>query len=259
MAKLEADGHPRLQMSLLVALTGLAGLSASFLMLHSGIESMGLRYPLATGAAYGAFIVLLWIWLRTRTEDWVDGSLDVPDFSSAGGSSTDGAGAVPTECVRLPELNPGGGEFGGGGASSSFQFDDTLPSPSLPEVGGGNVGNIGEVVGDAVGGADEGAIPIALILLVAVLVAVLLLASFYVIYLAPALFAELLVDGALSASLYRRMRGLQTRHWLESALRRTALPFLITALSLALVGHGLHVLAPEAHSVGEALRVLGSD
>lgn len=255
MARLDADGYPRLQMSLLVGLTGLAGLFASFLMLHAGVDAMGVRYPLATGAAYGVFLVLLWLWLRTRAEDWVDASLDVPDFSSGGGG---GGGSTPAEGVDLPDISAGGGNFGGGGASSSFQFDDSLPSPALPDVGGDGVGSLGEAVGEAVGGADEGAIPLALILLVAALIAVLLLASLYVIYLAPALFAELLVDGALSASLYRRMRGLQTRHWLESALRRTALPFLLTAIGLGLAGHGLHVLAPEAHSLGEVVRVMGA-
>lgn len=255
MARLDADGYPRLQMSLLVALTGLAGLLASFLMLHAGVDAMGIRYPLATGVAYGVFLALLWLWLRTRAEDWVDGSLDVPDFTSGGSG---GGGTTPGTGVDVPDIPAGGGDFGGGGASSSFQFDDSLPSPSLPDVGGDGVGKIGEAVGEVVGGADEGAIPLALILLVAALAAVLLLASLYVIYLAPALFAELLVDGALSASLYRRMRGLQTRHWLESALRRTALPFLLTAIGLGLVGHGLHALAPEAHSVGEVVRIVGA-
>ena len=255
MRRLETDSHPRLQMSLLVALTGLAGLFASFLMLHAGVEAMGVRYPLATGAAYGVFLCLLWLWLRTRAEDWVDGSLDLPDFSSGSGGGG-GGGSTPVDGVALPEPAPGGGGFGGGGASSSFQFDDSLPSPALPEVGGNGIGKLGEAMGEAVGGADEGAIPLALILLVAALVAMLLLASAYVIYLAPALFAELLVDGALSASLYRRMRGLQTRHWLESALRRTALPFLLTAIGLGLVGHGLHALVPEAHSLGQVARML---
>jgi len=58
----------------------------------------------------------------------------------------------------------------------------------------------------------------------------------------------------LSASLYRRLRELQTRHWSESAVRRTALPFAITALSLAAMGYGLQVYAPQAHTIGEVLQ-----
>ena len=49
-------------MSLLVSLTGGAGLLASFLMLHAGIASMAWRYPLALLAAYGVFLLLLWLW-----------------------------------------------------------------------------------------------------------------------------------------------------------------------------------------------------
>ncbi len=76
----------------------------------------------------------------------------------------------------------------------------------------------------------------------------------YPVYLAPALFAELLVDGALSASLYRRMRGLQTRHWLESAVRRTVLPFAVTALGLGVIGFGFQAYAPDAHTFGEVVK-----
>jgi hypothetical protein len=91
-------------------------------------------------------------------------------------------------------------------------------------------------------------------LLLALVAAALLFAVLYIVYLAPALFAELLVDGALSASLYRRLRGLQTRHWLESAVRRTLLPFGITALVLSAVGYGFQSYAPEADSLGEVLQ-----
>jgi hypothetical protein len=245
MGRLNRDGYPRLQMSLLVALTGGAGLLASFLLLHSaGVGAMHLRYPAAVGCAYLAFLFLLWLWLRSKADDYLDGSIDIPDLSGTGSPGVD----------ALPDFGGAGGDFGGGGASGNFVVDDSLPSPSLSIGDGGAADGLGEAVGEVVGGADEGAIPIAVVLLVAALVAVLLFATFYVVYLAPALFAELLVDGALSASLYRRMRGLQTRHWLESALRRTAVPFAVTAAGLALIGYALHVYAPEAHTLGEVLR-----
>ena len=73
------------------------------------------------------------------------------------------------------------------------------------------------------------------------------------IYSAPVLFAELLVDGVLSASLYRRLRGLQTRHWLETAVRRTALPFALTAAIVSASGWGMAHYAPEAHSIGDVI------
>ncbi len=247
MRKLELEGHPSLQMFLLVSLTGLAGLLASFVMLQAGLGAMHLRYPLAVGCAWLAFLFLLWLWLRTQAEDWVD----VPaDFSlPSGGGDMPGHG----DNTDRPPVG-GGGEFGGGGASADFSAGDGLPAHDLLAVDVPGVKAVGDTVGDVVGGADEGAIPLAIALLIATLVAVLLLASLYVVYLAPALFAELLVDGALSASLYQRMRGLQSRHWLESAVRRSFLPFSVTAVGLAVIAYALHGYAPEAHSLGEVIQ-----
>lgn len=64
--RLLQDSYPRLQMGLIIALTGAAGLLCSFTMLRAGIASMTLRYPLAVAAAYLVFLLLLWIWLRAR-------------------------------------------------------------------------------------------------------------------------------------------------------------------------------------------------
>ena len=97
--------------------------------------------------------------------------------------------------------------------------------------------------------ADEFAIPFAVLL---VLVG-MALASCYVVWIAPVLFAELVVDGTLSLLLYRRLRKQPDRHWLESALRRTWLPFLLTAVFFALVAMAMGRVAPGARSLGEAV------
>ncbi|MCB1908527.1 MAG: hypothetical protein KDH15_14250 [Rhodocyclaceae bacterium] len=100
---------------------------------------------------------------------------------------------------------------------------------------------------DAVDGADEFAIPLA-----AVLVFVgMALAVLYVVWIAPVLFAELVVDGVLSLARYRRLHRQPRRHWLESALRRTWLPFAPTAALFLLVGLALGWVAPGARSLGE--------
>lgn len=247
MGQLESDSFPRLQMFFLVSLTGLAGLTSSFALLHSGVDTMLLRYPLAVGCAYLVFLFLLWLWLRTSAGDYADAPTDFPQF----GGSGDG---TPAGIDHEPVFSGGGGDYGGGGASGSFQMDESLPAPSLPQVDIPGGDSVGETVGEVIGGADEGAVPLVIALLVFALVAALLFATLYLVYLAPALFAELLVDGALSASLYRRMRGLQTRHWLESALRRTVLPFAVTALGLGAIGFGFQAYAPDAHTLGEVLR-----
>lgn len=237
MRKLEWDGFPRLQMLFLVTLTGAAGMASSFVLLKAGMESMFIRYPISVGCAYLVFLFLLWLWIRTNAKDYVDVPPDIQVSGTGKGSSSD----------NIQDFGGGDGQFGGGGASGSFDMDDSLPSPSLPDI---NIPG-GDSVGEVLSGADEGAVPLVVALIIAALAAMLFLAMLYIVYLSPALFAELLVDGVLSATLYRRLRGLATRHWLESAVRRTALPFVVTALGLAAMGYALERYAPQAHTLGE--------
>lgn len=176
------------------------------------------------------FLFLLWLWLRTRADDYAD-------LPAIPGSPSSGSGSSGTCCSGK------GGDFGGGGASGSFD----APSESIAVVS-----DSGSSVGDALGTVAE-AEEFALPLVVLILLGAVLSSSFFMIYSAPVLFAELLVDGVLSASLYRRLRGLETRHWLETALRRTALPFALTAAIVSASGWGMALYAPEAHSIGDVI------
>lgn len=231
--KLERESYPRLQMTLITALTGAFGLLSSFFLLHHGVEGMALRYPLALAFAYVMFLFLIWLWLRTNAQDYVDAP-DVSNLSPSGGGS--GPSGVPMR-------TGGGGDFAGGGAGGSFDEPVSLHAESASPLRG-----IGDHIG-AAAEADEFAIP----LLAIVLAAGLALASFYVIYMAPVLFAEVLVDGALSYALYRYLRGDDPEHWLVTAVRRTILPFLATAVFLALVGAAMSAYAPGARSIGEVV------
>lgn len=74
-----------------------------------------------------------------------------------------------------------------------------------------------------------------------------------VVYSAPLLFAELLVDGVLTVGLYRRLRGMESQHWLETAIKRTAWPFAITAVLVFASGWGMQKYAPEAHTIGQVM------
>lgn len=107
--------------------------------------------------------------------------------------------------------------------------------------------------GDGFGAADEAAIPLLLI----VIVGAVLLAVLFVVVSAPVLFAELIVDGVLATGLYRRLRRIDARHWLDSALRRTAWPFVATIVLAAAAGGVLQVFAPGAITLGQALAQLG--
>jgi hypothetical protein len=235
-------------MTLLVSLTGGSGLLASFLLLQAGLDSMALRYPLALLGAYAVFLLLLWLWLRTQASDWAN----MPD-----------PGIEPTlPCGRSGPSDPAwssghGGDFGGGGASASFdaptQMNTLIQPPPIP-AGRGVAGSVEKNAGDGWGplGDAADADVLAVPLLVIVLAVGLAFSSIYVIYSAPTLFAELLLDGALSATLYHRLRGIERRHWLSTALRTTAVPFVLTALLLTAIGWGLQSAAPGARSLGDA-------
>jgi hypothetical protein len=236
--QLERDSFPRLQMSLIVGVTGGAGLLVSFLLLQSGMRSMALRYPFALGVAYLVFLLLLWAWLRAKEDDFTDipGLSDaVPNFNG-GGYST-------------PFQSGGGGDFGGGGASGSF---DGPTSQSFAGVDDSAGDSIGDTLG-SVGDADELAIPI-----IAIVFALgMAVASLYVVYLAPTLFAELLVDGVLSYTLYRHLHKVETHFWLRTAFKRTLIPFLLTAVFLAILGAAMAHYAPGARSIGDVIHYSG--
>lgn len=228
--RLERDGYPRAQMLLLVTITGAAGFLASYGLLQAGLVTMWLRYLAALGVAYLVFLLLLWLWLRTRAEDYVD--LDLPNPPSGSGHGhDDGSG-----------YGGHGGDFGGGGAGAEYDSVSPTVSSHIPDSGAADAL-------DVASGADELAIP--LVLLAAL--AALLLSSLWVVYSAPVLFAELLVDGVLVVGLYRRLRHADPSHWLETAVRRTAVPVLLTALAVVIAAWAMQHYAPGAHTVAEVL------
>ncbi len=235
--RLVRESFPRLQMALIVALTGGFGLLASFAMLQLGVESMAIRYPLALSVAYLFFLFLIWLWLRTNAEDYLHAPADT-DLEPQSGLSESAA----------DHRSGGGGDFGGGGATGSFDG----PATAIDEVTSSPLSAVSNPMGSAAD-ADEWAIP-----LVAMALAIgIALASVYLVYIAPVLFAEVLVDGALSYVLFRHLRGQDPPHWLSSTLRRTALPFAVTAAFLMAVGAAMAAYAPGAKSVGQVIKYVG--
>ncbi len=144
---------------------------------------MWLRYPIAISIAYCVFLLLLalWLWLQRRSLD-IDPS--VLDFIPSG----------PTGHGESFQFG-GGGDFGGGGAGGSWEASASSSSSGVSS--GGSASHAGGLDLEL----EEGW------LIVVAIVALLggLIASFYIIYIAPALLAEILVDGALVAGLYRRV------------------------------------------------------
>jgi len=252
---LQRHASPRLHMVSLVAVTGACGLLSSYVLLNAGLTAMAIRYPIAVGLAYLAFLGLIAIWLRRfrlhakSTSDQKEPSLDFDlvelpvdamwnveprtEFGGAGGFSGGGAtgswteSAGSTAIVRGVASRPTTGPARGGGDGWGFDFD-----------------------------FGDGAM---WLLLVTIIAALALSVVTYVVYISPGLLAELLLDAGLAAGLYRRLAGIERRSWLSTAIRRTVIPAVLVAGLLAVAGSIMQHVYPDTVSVGGvAHRVLNS-
>lgn len=216
-------GYPRMVVMLMLAVAGLAAFGVSTWLLGAGVR-MASRYFLATLAGYAVFLLMIRVWIAIRRRD-VD-ARDAGDVLDA----VDIAGDVH-------DLVAGGGKSGGAGAGSSW--------------GDSADGIVGiDVVPDA---DDAWPVVIAVVVLCGGV-----LALFYVVYAAPILLAEVALDAALVASVYRRLRKKDIGHWLSSALRLTWLPALVVAVCVGAGGLALELAMPEARSLGDVFRALGN-
>ena len=94
---------------------------------------------------------------------------------------------------------------------------------------------------------DEGAV---WLIPIAIIVAIALGVVTYLVYLAPTLFAELLLDAGLAAGLYHRLMRTERRSWLTTAIRNTVVPACFVAALLALAGTIMQAVVPTAVSIG---------
>jgi hypothetical protein len=249
--RLQREGLPRLQMSLILMLTGACGFLCSFVLLHLGLTHMWLRYPLAVVCAYAVFLLLLRLWLAYQCNRVGRLGLDL-DISS----------------LRLPSFNIGswgggggrfgfgrGGDFGGAGAGGNWATEN-MAAAAVPQPSGGGLG-LGSIGSGGGGGSssfdldlDDGWAIIAIVLLVIAALALVIISG-YIIYTAPALLAEVFLDGALVTGLYKRMpQEAGPRHWLRVCVRRTWWLVLIILLLLGTAGYAMQRAVPEARSIG---------
>jgi hypothetical protein len=248
-------------MSLILAATGAAGFVASFVMLHLGVWRMWVRYPLAVLFAYAVFIVLLRVWLFLHGREPRGHTPDI-DLHAADVATDVALDPFEAAGERVDAFG-GGGDFGGGGAGGGWGDGVGAglhqASPAY-DAGGASVGGGGR--GDWLSGLDifdadsEGCV---FFLLALALIAAGVCASLYVVYAAPLLLAEILVEGVLLSGLYRGMKRARDGDWLGAALRRTWLPVLLTLITFAAAGYLLQRAAPRARSIGEAWKMVGSD
>lgn len=224
---------PRLDALIVAVLCAVVGGLIGYGLRVAGMESMALRYPLAVALTYPLFLSLLWLWSQ---EPWISRNVDFPSNGSSGNSSPS------------PTYQGGGGDFGGGGASGSWDGD----APSL-------AGEIVEGTLEASASAEEfapavfvaGVVIGTMLLLCGMAVGVV---SF--VWGAPGLLAELVLDAGTAGALYCFARNATRRPWLETASRRTAPAFVGLACVLGFAGFLLQLSAPDAVTMGEAIAMM---
>ena len=222
-------------MSVILLLTGFVGFLSSFLLLQIGVFKMWLRYPLSILSAYVAFLLLLRLWLAIqRYQNSLD--FDLPT----------GVGSRGTSSPSADFSFGGGGEFSGGGGGGSWS-DDVSSTSSIS----GGASSVLDGVGFDFDLEEFGLIILAVVALIGGL-----LATLYVVYIAPVFLAEILVDGLILGGLYKRVRHIERKHWLQTAVRKTLLPTILCVLFFGIIGGALQMLAPEAKSIGEVWSAL---
>lgn len=193
---------------------------------------MWIRYPVAILVAYAVFFVLLRLWIgllrrhASRDVDLPEVDLDLLDVTAR----------------RTDSFHFGGGsDFGGAGAGGSFGENLSAAGPPTSSGGGGsNVSGLDLDLGEGC------------LIVVAVLAMIGgLVASLYVVYIAPALLAEIIVDGVLMVGLYRRVKRIEQRHWLRAAVRQTILPAIVVAIFFTIAGYAMQKAVPTANSIGD--------
>lgn len=143
------------------------------------------------------------------------------------------------------DVDPGSGDYLADGSSASTSADCGDAATTIDCSGGSAGGSSFDIDADLLG-----VVIVALIALAGVL-----FAAFSIVSIAPLLLAELAVDAALAAGLYRHVRNMdRQRHWLTTALARTLWRFAAVALLAAAAGAAIQWLVPGADSIGDLFR-----
>jgi hypothetical protein len=235
----------RWHMTLIIAVSFLAGLITTKFLLMVGNSPMLVRYPLALLIAYLVFLCGVWMWMqytgyaryfrKKHRDEYNDWNIDLPNFMPDSAAKTD---FVPSH----------GGEFGGGGASGSWD------APSLESSSGDNLDIVGGAA-EALGGAEEGGCFIAILVLIGLtILAVIFGAGVYFIYEAPIILTEVAFEALLAGGLVhvsKRMR--HDASWSGSVINVTWPAFAFVLIGSILFAFTVARYVPEAKTFSEVI------
>lgn len=217
-------------------------------LMRAGVERLSLRWALALAATYVIYLGLLRLWCGwLLSRDAGDGSLDGIDsfVSGPGGGPAPDASADPG---TPPITSGGGGDFGGAGASASFDAGEA----------GTGAGEIAQGVVEAAASADEGivvVVPLAIVIGVAAMIAGALgfaVFGLFGVELLLGVAVEIAFAAAGGALAFRARR----EGWLPHAASRSARPMIAVIVMCVMLGAAIDQWLPEANSLPQALRAL---
>lgn len=248
---------PRVQISAMLAITAMSAFLSSVIMLRLDVTDMAIRYPLAVIFGYVVFLILLRIWIWLQTEDSSnDLNVDLPD----GIPIPDlGNGSSSSDAFSMG----GGGDFAGAGSGGDWaETDVPTPMPTAfvakpSPISASNTLSSSSGSGSSGFSFDFGDIDDGVALLIVGVVLVLVFGTLvYVVWIAPILFAELIIDAAVVGGLYRPIKNIERRHWLMTALKKTGIPALIILILLFIAGTVMQSAVPEAITIGQFLEAV---
>ena len=212
--------NPRLVLSLIVIVAGLAGFFISHGLLKSGLETMCFRYPIAVIGGYVVFLGQLRIWVEMERRSYDPREVIIKE-------------EMPGEKTKASIWD----RFDGGDPASWL---DLLDLPGFLEL-------------------DEGCLLGCAVTFIIGLIAGAATITVSVVMAAPELLAEMFLDAVVITVLYRHLKTASREHWLGTAVRRTWNSAFWLAAVLGFAGLCLQGLAPERNTMGAALKEIFGD
>lgn len=236
----------RVHVTLIGIFTFLACWGISSALFHAGVQSLAMRHAGALMGAYGAYLLLLWMWshyLLGKGDTW-----DLADGTSGINVGPSGGGRAASNSLR-----PGGGDFGGGGASAAWSEGAASSSTSMFS----GVGDIASGAADALE-VDEGAfiaIPLAIVIGIAALLATAMGFAVFGLFGIEVLLGVAVEIAFASAggaiALKARRQG-----WMAHAIRRTAGPMAVVLVASVLASLAVANWMPDAKTLPDAIRLI---
>ena len=240
---LRQQGYPRLLVSLILLMCFGVAFLVSYGLFKSGVSSMWVRYLLAMCLAYATFLGLIRLWVYSFLRDEPSKRSNVNDAS---------VGDVPIDfgtygsSASKPE-HGGGGDAAGAGAGGSWdsELDGVGLASELPMVDGISL----DFDVDAIDSVEG----ILIAPIIWLLMAVVMLSVGAVVYGASTLVMELVLELALAIFAAGFLNRVTRRHWLETAIKKTIIPFCLMTICVVCFAAWIGHVRPDVQTIGQFL------